>query len=134
MIVNSAYMYMRKAPSVPDFPFWENGELKVSTEGSKHFAFFPKTNRAQVDSGTAYFTVDASNYSKIKFNAYGQNISISVYAFENGTEYGTTHYDIISESKDYEFSIPKLFRKPGAKFGFRSLAGKLVLNSIVLTN
>lgn len=135
MIVNSAYMYMGKAPSVPDFPFWENGELKVSTEGSERFVFYPKENRAQVSNGKAYFTVNASKYSKIKFNvnAYtGQQMS--VYATENGKIYGPVQYYADAAKRDYEYTIPEAFRKNNATFGFVPGEGTIFLNSIVLTN
>lgn len=93
MIVYPAYVYMGKEPPVPDFPFWENGELKVSTEGSYRFVFHPNENRALVSAGRAYFTVDASKYSKIKFNmnAY-TSLSVLVYATENGKTFGNRQY------------------------------------------
>lgn len=135
MIVYPAYVYMGKEPPVPDFPFWENGELKVSTEGSLRFVFYPNENRAQVSAGRAYFTVDASKYSKIKFNmnAY-TGLQVSVYATESGKVYGSALYYVDAAKRDFEWIIPETFRKNNATFGFDPGDGTLFLNSIVLTN
>lgn len=135
MIVYPAYVYMGKEPPVPDFPFWENGELKVSTEGSFRFTFYPNENRAQVSAGRAYFTVDASKYSKIKFNMNAYiSLSVLVYATENGKTFGNRQYFAEVSKKDFEFIIPESFRKNNATFGFDPGDGTLFLNSIVLTN
>lgn len=135
MIVYPAYAYMGKAPSVPDFPFWENGELKVSTEGSFRFVFYPNENHAQVSSGRADFTVDASKYSKIRFNANAYTtISLLVFAVENGKTFGNRRYFVEASKKDFDFTIPEEFRKNNATFEFNPGDGTLFLNSVVLTN
>lgn len=135
MIVYPEYVYMGKEPPVPDFPFWENGELKVSTEGSTRFVFYPAENRARVSAGRAYFTVDASKYSKLKFNmnAY-TGLTVLVYATENGKVYGSVRYYADAAERDFEFTIPEAFRKNNATFVFDPGDGTLFLNSIVLTN
>lgn len=135
MIVNPAYAYMRKKEIVPDFPFWENGELNVSTTGSQGFVFYASDNEARIGYGKAVFTVDSTKYSKLKFNAYSSGtITVRVYAQEGGKEYGTTNYTLGTTETDYEFIIPSGFQKNNAQFVFSSPNGYMILNSIILTN
>lgn len=135
MIVYPAYVYMGKEPPVPDFPFWENGSLKVSMADSFKATFSPAENRVVVNDGHATFTVDASQYSKIKFNANSfTTIQILVYATENRQAFGTTSYFVESTKKDFEFVIPEAFKKSGAQFEFQASNSTLYLNSVVLTN
>ena len=136
MIVYPTYIYMgKKEPAAPDFPFWENGVLNASMDGSIRSVFYPAENRVQVQGGKAIFTVDSTKYSKIKFNANAfTTISVLVYATENGKVYGSERYFVESTKKDFEFIIPEAFRKSGAKFGFDSGEATLYLNSIIMTN
>lgn len=133
MIVNSAYMYMGSAPVAKDFPLWENGKLNVSMTGSFGAAFLADQNKVRIgNSSYATFTMDASNYSKLRVNAnsYGQ-ANIGVYILPG--QVNTKTYKIPASATDFEYEIPQAYRGPNLKIQIESDA-TLFLNSAVLTN
>lgn len=133
MIVNTAYMYMGAAPVAKDFPLWENGKLNVSMTGSSGAAFLAAQNKVRIgNSSYATFTMDASNYSKLRVNAnsYGQ-ANIGVYILPGPVN--TKTYTIPASATDFEYEIPQAYRRPNLKIQIESNA-TLFLNSAVLTN
>lgn len=137
MIVYPAYAYMGKAPSVPDFPFWENGKLNVSTTGSYGLVFYPDENQARLGSErTAVFSTDAVGYGKLKFNAVAMGIAgLSISMIVDGSTVATSSYTIRSDKPaDFVFTIPEAARKKGVQFKFTNGPATIIFYSIVLTN
>lgn len=134
MIVNTAYMYMSRKPVIKDFPLWENGKLNVSMAGSSSGAtFISAQNKVRIGNNSyATFTMDATNYSKLKVNAnsYGEAI-IGVYILPGPVN--TKTYTIPASATDFEYEIPSAYRGPNLKIQIESNA-TLFLNSAVLTN
>lgn len=136
MIVNPAYAYMGKQEPEPDFTFWNSdGSLNVSLGECVNVTYESWVPRLQVNgNGYAQFTINASKYRKIKFNAAANmKYTLSVCAIENGIEYGTESYNLNTSKIDFEFVIPKEFQKNNATFKFYS-GPQFWLYSIILTN
>lgn len=136
MVVNTAYIYMgKKTPVVEDFPLWGNGALNVplAADPPNSANFDSKTNKVRIGNSSAgIFTVNATNYSKLKINAnsYGK-VTISIF-ITPGTV-NKRSYTIPESPIDIEYDIPEAYRKENLQIRIES-AGTLFLNSAILSN
>ena len=136
MIVNPAYIYMGKTPAVEDFPLWGNGSLNVPLEADPPpygASFDSKTNKVRIGNSSAgIFTVNATNYSKLKINtnSYG-SVNIRIYITPGSVN--VMSYTVPASPIDIEYAIPEAYRKENLQIRIES-AGTLFLNSAILSN